>query len=180
MSHRAWWLVIATLVLLGVALVVHEATRPAPDGASPASAPAVDAPGAGAANSSGIAIAGAAPEAERNAAFADAVTTLHAYVAVLFKEDRSDADDYWLDGRPAASGESDLRALPRVTGIRLDNERPEPLDTAAVPEVLQIPVRLRVGGQGPLRHYAGHYRLRRVGEDWRITSASIEPSSVPR
>ena len=109
----------------------------------------------------------------------DALQTLHAYLAVLFKTDRSDADRYWRDGRPAG-GEGELRTLVDVTGIRADNTRPEPLDAQPVPDALQIPVRLRVGGTGPLRHYSGHYRMQYTPDGWRITSASIEPSPTPR
>ena len=166
MSHRAWWLVIATLVLLGIALAVHEATRAPVDlttAAPSASGGTMDADTARA----------------RNEAITEAVQTLHAYLAVLFKTDRSDADRYWRDGRPAG-GEGELRTLVDVTGIRADNTRPEPLDAQPVPDALQIPVRLRGGGTGPLRHYSGHYRMQYTPDGWRITSASIEPSPTPR
>ena len=53
----------------------------------------------------------------------------------------------------AAPAEQSVETLDtvRVTGIRADNTRPEPLDALPVPEALEIPVRLRVGGTGPLR-----------------------------
>ncbi|NYZ63680.1 hypothetical protein [Luteimonas deserti] len=179
MSHRRWWLAIATLLLLGIALAVHEATR------APGSGPgaADDAAGAsGALPDGGPPSTTASREAsdETGRVTVEAVDTVHAYLAALFSEDRAQADAYWLDGRPASSGESDLRALTPVTGIRVDNGRPEPLDTGTPPTALQIPVRMRIGGDGPLRRYNGHYRLRRVDGEWRITSASIDPSPGAR
>lgn len=177
MSHRAWWLVIALLILLGVALAVHEATRDPvgiPTHASDASGGTPDISAA-----AGASTAEAEAARARHEAIADAVQTLHAYLAVLFKDDRSEADTYWRDGRPGA-GDDALRVLTGVTGIRADNTRPEPLDALPVPEALEIPVRLRVGGTGPLRHFSGHYRMQRTAEGWRITSASIEPSPTPR
>lgn len=106
----------------------------------------------------------------------EAVSTLHTYVAALFKADRNEADALWAGGRPAARGEAELRALTGVTGVRFDNARPEPLDTLDVPAQLRIPVRLRVGGQGPLHRFEGHYDLQRDVQGWRIRAASIRPS----
>ncbi|MDR6993011.1 hypothetical protein [Luteimonas sp. 3794] len=110
----------------------------------------------------------------------DAVSAVHAYLAALFKDDRSEADALWIHGRPATPGEADLRTLEGVTGVRIDNERPQPLDAASVPTALRVPARLRIGGQGPLRRYTGHYDLRRDSEAWRITAASIDPSPAQR
>jgi len=180
MSHRAWWLVIATIVLLGIAVAVQEGLRrdaddvPSPDSpaaASTASAPSPDA--AGAAASAGL-------QAAHDAAMQDAVSAVHAYLAAVFKDDRSEADAMWIHGRPASQGEADLRTLEDVTGLRVDNARPQPLDATPVPTALRIPVHLRIGGQGPLRRYSGHYDLRREGETWRITAASIDPSPAQR
>lgn len=181
MSHRAWWLVIATIVLLGIAVAVQEGLRrdadnaPSPDSpaaaASTASAPSRDATGAA---------ANAELQAAHDAAMRDAVSAVHAYLAALFKDDRSEADAMWLHGRPASQGEADLRTLEDVTGLRVDNARPEPLDATPVPTALRIPVHLRIGGQGPLHRYSGHYDLRRDGETWRITAASIDPSPAQR
>lgn len=185
MSHRAWWLVIVTLVLLGIALAVHDALRPPPGGDAPLAprAPSATASGHDAASPDATVDADmVAAMATRDAAIAEAVDTLHAYGAALFRTDRSEADGYWLDGR-APAGEADLRGLPRVTGLRLENGAPEavdPVEGADVPAALRIPVRLRVAGDGPLRRYAGHYQLQRTAAGWRIVSASIEPSPSPR
>lgn len=177
MSHRTWWLVIAGLALLGLAFAVREATRPAAGGrAADQTTTTAAVPGTGA----GRDAADGAAAMARVQAMTEAVDTLHAYLAVLFKPDRSEADGYWIDGRPAAAGESDLRQLDPVTGVRIDNARPEPLDDSTVPDALQIPVKLRIGGQGPLRHYSGHYRMRKTGDGWRITSASIDLSPAQR
>jgi hypothetical protein len=67
-----------------------------------------------------------------------------------------------------------------VTGLRVDNERPQALDAAPVPTALRVPVRLRIGGQGSLRRYSGYYDLRRDGDTWHITTASIDPSPSQR
>lgn len=181
MSHRALWLVIATIVLLGIAVAVQEGLRrnmhdaPLPDSSSAA---AVDTSAASA--TAAAATASAELRAAHDAAMQDAVSAVHAYLAALFKDDRSEADALWIHGRPATQGEADLRTLEHVTGLRVDNERPQPLDATPVSTALRVPVRLRIGGQGPLRRYSGHYDLRLDGETWRITAASIDPSPAQR
>lgn len=176
MSHRAWWLVISAIVLLCIAVTVQDGLRRAEDRAAREATTAAAPP----TNQSGPATIDTGIDAQmqqaRNDAMTAAVTVLHTYVAALFKTDRSDADALWVDGHPATHGEADLRTLEGVTGVRVDNGRPDPLDTAPVPTQLRVPVHLRVGGQGPLRHYDGHYDLRREGENWRISGASIDPS----
>ncbi|MCD9028181.1 hypothetical protein LDO26_08155 [Luteimonas sp. BDR2-5] len=120
--------------------------------------------------------------AEHDAALTAAVSALHRYFAVLFNADRSEADRLWVDARPAASGEADLRTLDDVRSLRTENGTPRALDTASPPDALEIPVRLRIAaGNAPIREYIGHYRLRR-GHDgiWRITSASIDASPQRR
>jgi len=180
MSHRAWWLVISTIVLLCIALAVQDGLRRAARGDGGG-----DVATAGPVPAGQVATATAPPAPDvdtrqaRNDAMRDAVSTVHAYVALLFKSDRSEADAMWADGRVGA-GEANLRTLDAVTGVRVDNATPEPLDALPVPAALRIPVRLRVGGQGPLRHYAGHYDLRRDAGGWRIAAASIDPSPVGR
>lgn len=175
MSHRAWWLLIAAVVLLGIAVAVQDGLRRGPDReARTASAdlPASTSPVA-------TAPAGSAQDATlqaRNAAIGEAVSTLHSYLAALFKADRGEADAMWTGGRPAPLGELALRELRDVTGIRVDNRRPEPLDTAPVPQQLRIPVHLRIGVAGPLRRFEGHYDLQREADGWRIRAASIAPS----
>lgn len=175
MSHRAWWLVIAAVVLMGIAVAVQDGLRRdaerearAASADQPASiSPAADAPAGGGQD---------ATLQARNAAVGEAVSTLHAYLAALFKADRSEADAMWTGGRPAPLGESALRELRDVTGIRVENRRPEPLDTAPVPQQLRIPVHLRIGVAGPLRRFEGHYDLQREADGWRIRAASIAPS----
>ena len=181
MSHRAWWLVIASIVLLGIAVAVQEGLRrDADDVPSPDSPVATASDTSGASPDAATAAANAELRAAHDAAMRDAVSAVHAYLAALFKEDRSEADALWLHGRPATQGEADLRTLEHVTGLRIDNTRPQPLDAAPVPTALRIPVHLRIGGEGPLRRYGGHYDLRRDGDTWRITAASIDPSPAQR
>lgn len=180
MSHRAWWLVIAAIVLLGIAVAVQEGLRRGADDAGFAQPSGPATASSGASPGSGGAGANAEARAAYAAAMTDAVSTLHTYLAALFKDDRSEADALWIHGRPGTQGEANLRTLDGVTGLRVDNERPQPLDASPVPTALRIPVRLRIGGQGPLRRYDGHYDLRRDGAGWRITAASIDPSPAQR
>ena len=181
MSHRAWWLVITTIVLLGIAVAVQEGLRRNADDATTSASPAAAASEtSGASPDASTAAASAELRAAHDAAMQDAVSAVHAYLAALFKDDRSEADALWIHGRPASQGEADLRTLEHVTGVRVDNARPQPLDATPVPTALRIPVHLRIGGQGPLRRYSGHYDLRRDGGTWRITAASIDPSPAQR
>ncbi|UHH10668.1 hypothetical protein LU699_02720 [Luteimonas fraxinea] len=181
MSHRAWWLVIATIVLLGIAVAVQEGLRRNADDVSSPDAPGATAPDSSDASpAAAIAAGNAELRAAHDTAMQDAVSAVHAYLAALFKDDRSEADALWIHGRPASQGEADLRTLEDVPGLRVDNERPQPLDATPVPTALRIPVHLRIGGQGPLRRYSGYYDLRRDGETWRITAASIDPSPAQR
>ncbi len=186
MTARQRWIFAAIIALLIGAFALQRCTRDTSalerteDGgsersASPAAISATDASADAAARSGQAAIAA------HDAAMAAAVTELHAYLAVLFKPDRSEADAYWVNRSPDASGEADLRTLDRVTSLRSENGRPETMTGATPPDSLEIPIRLRIGVDGAVRDYTGHYRLRRVvdGNVWRITSASIT-ASPPR
>lgn len=112
-----------------------------------------------------------------------AVATLQSYLAALGGDDRASADAFWAGGRPPRdSREADLRNLQDLRGFRIENGRPEALDSEAVPRALEIPVELRVSvANGPLRRYRGWYRMRRAVADnrWEITSASMEAVGRP-
>lgn len=179
MSHRAWWLVISAVVLLCIAVAVQDGLRLGQERAAREAA-AVDTAmsTATAPPPSQASLGNADVQRARDTAMMEAVSTLHTYVAALFKTDSSEADALWTSGHPAAQGETGLRALTGVTGVRIDNSRPEQLDTLEVPAQLRIPVRLRVGAQGPLRRFEGHYDLQRDADGWRIRAASIAPSPV--
>jgi hypothetical protein len=90
MSHRAWWLVIATIVLLGIAVAVQEGLR-----RNLHDAPLPDSPSAAAADTSAASATAAAATASvelraaHDAAMQDAVSAVHAYLAALFKDDRA-------------------------------------------------------------------------------------------
>ncbi|WP_101925922.1 MULTISPECIES: hypothetical protein [Luteimonas] len=182
MSTRSRWIAAVVLAVVLVGFGVQRCTRNALDDAS------ADAPMAGSTHPPAVApdAASAAVEAEaaraaraaHDAAMSAAVSELHAYLAVLFKPDRSEADAYWVDGAPDARGEADLRALDAVRSVRTENGRPVPMTGVSPPESLEIPVRLRVATDAGVRQYTGYYRLRRVvaGNRWRITSASITAS----
>lgn len=179
MSHRAWWLVIAALVLLGVAVALQDGLR-----VQTATAEADLVPVAQTSARIGE-DRDASPDIDRATRLAqadamrEAVETLHRYFPVLFREDTAEADAFWLHGRPAAQGEADLRALEHVSGLRVDNAPPEALSAGPAPDSVRVPVRLRIGGQGPLRRYTGHYDLRRDADGWRIAAASIARSPEP-
>lgn len=114
---------------------------------------------------------------QRDDAMYAAVGTLQRYMAALGSDDRAKADAFWVDGRPAANGEADLRTLQALRGLRIENGTPKPMDAAQVPSALEIPVTLRVSLQdAPMRRYSGWYRLRQAvtGDRWEITSASID------
>lgn len=176
MSHRAWWLVISAVVLLCIAVAVQDGLRRGQQRTARDAIAAEEAAMSSARPTAPAGSAGAEAQQARDAAMREAVSTLHTYVAALFKADRNEADALWTGGRPLERGEEELRALTGVTGVRVDNSRPEPLDTLDVPAQLRIPVRLRVGGQGPLRRFEGHYDLQRDVDGWRIRAASIGPS----
>jgi hypothetical protein len=113
----------------------------------------------------------------RSDAMVDAASTLHRYFAAL-PGDRATADTFWAGGKPPAnSGEADLRTLEDLRALRIQNRTPSALDSAPVPDSLQVPVELRaIVGQTAMRHYRGWYRMRRSVSDngWEITSASID------
>lgn len=113
-----------------------------------------------------------------------AVATLQRYLAALGGDDRAAADAFWTGGQPPRnSREADLRTLQDLRGLRIENGRPEALDSEAVPRALEIPVELRVSvANGPLRRYRGWYRMRRAVADdrWEITSASMETVGRPQ
>lgn len=118
------------------------------------------------------------------AAMRSAVSTLHAYIAALPEPDRAKADAFWVGEHPAPDArEADLRDLPaQPRALRVQNGVPKPLDDAAVPSAVEIPVQLRLHlDQPPVRLYEGWYRLSRSGDgdDWRITGAAIDALPPP-
>ena len=91
--------------------------------------------------------------------------------------DREAADTFWGYQRmPCGSEEADLRALKNLSGLRIENQVPEPLDKEPVPELLRIPVDLRATLEnGENRRYKGWYRLRRsqVEQRWELTGVLV-------
>ena len=172
-------LVLLALVAAGIVLLrscEDAAPQDSADATTPAPAGRVDdesGPGADAATRArAIAL-------QREAAMHAAVSTLHRYLAALGGSDRAAADAFWAGkAPPAVSGEADLRSLEKLQSLRSENGTPQPLDSEAVPNALEIPIELRASLQGqPLRRYRGWYRMRRAVADggWEITSASIAP-----
>jgi hypothetical protein len=184
MTHRGlrWFILLLMLVAIGLGLHTCADRRgetPQPsDPRPPAPTSAASAPAHGADD------IGEMLRARHNAAMRSAVSTLHAYIAVLPEDDRAKADAFWIDARPADDAhEADLRALaapPRA--LRVQNGAPRSLDDAPVPTNVEIPVQLRLHlEQPPARRYEGWYRLRRIGDgdDWRITGAAIDALPAP-
>lgn len=113
-----------------------------------------------------------------------AVATLQRYLAALGGDDRAAADAFWAGGSPPRDpNEADLRNLRELRGLRIENGKPQALDSEPVPRALEIPVELRVSvANGPLRRYQGWYRMRRAVADdrWEITSASVALVNRPQ
>lgn len=186
MQIRPIWLLPALVLVAVLAIGVRSCVYPEPETDTPLSPGTTDVASA--------ATQGAAADAEaarlrkqirqHDDALYAAVATLQRYLAALGGDDRGSADAFWAGGRPPRdSREADLRNLQDLRGLRIENGRPEALDSEAVPRALEIPVELRVSvANGPLRRYRGWYRMRRAVADnrWEITSASMEAVGRPR
>lgn len=114
---------------------------------------------------------------QRDAAYNDAVDTLHRYLQRIGAGDSEAAAKFWGYQRaPRGNEESDLRTLRNLRGLRIENQAPEPLDQEPVPELLRIPVELRATLEnGENRRYKGWYRLRRnqVEQRWELTGVLV-------
>lgn len=185
MTHRnglRWFLLLLMLATLWLGL---RGCSDGADGRSAATSKAsVPAASANAGNLPPTDEAGGQVRMQHAAAVRSAVSTLHAYIAALPDHDRAKADAFWVGERPAPDArEADLRHLttpPRA--LRIQNGVPKPLDDAAVPSAVEIPVQLRLHlDQPPVRLYDGWYRLSRSGDgdDWRITGAAIDALPPP-
>jgi len=144
-----------------------QAADASPSSPAPATLPATPDPDA-------LAAAKAQSEGMRQA-----VSQLHDYLGALGADDRARADAQWSGGRPPPRADDyALRALDNLSALRIQNERPVPLDKQLPSASLEIPVRLRASlDDGQTRQLQGWYRLRRKvdGSGWEITSASLQP-----
>lgn len=113
----------------------------------------------------------------RDAAYNEAVGTLHLYLQRIGAGDTEAAAKFWGYQRaPRGNEEADLRTLRNLRGFRIENQAPEPLDQEPVPELLRIPVELRATLEnGENRRYKGWYRLRRnqVEQRWELTGVLV-------
>lgn len=150
--------------------------QPDPDGAvAPPAAPAPD-------DAQTRAQAAAAQRAQAQSqqrldAMTDAVNELHQYLQKLGSGKREEADKHWAYQRlPRGNEEADLRALDNLRAIRIENDTPKQIDQEPQPELLEIPVDLRVSLQdGENRRYKGWYRMKRnpVDRRWELIGVSI-------
>ncbi|MBN6149474.1 hypothetical protein JR065_03920 [Xanthomonas sp. AmX2] len=100
------------------------------------------------------------------------------YLGLLPAADRSGADALWVGGRPPPrADDAVLREMTDIRSLRIETDRPQPLDREDPPRALEVPVRLRLHGDGGSRRLQGWYRVRaKIGGDgWEITSASLQP-----
>ncbi|MET0814852.1 MAG: hypothetical protein ABWX88_06630 [Pseudoxanthomonas sp.] len=117
--------------------------------------------------------------AKNSANLAQAASTLHAYLAVVAGKDWTKADAYWVGGKaPPRPDDYTVRSIEDLGSMRINSKAPEALDEESPTRAVEIPVTLRVRGDGGIREINGWYRMRRkVSDDgWEITSASLQPS----
>lgn len=124
--------------------------------------------------------AAATPGADARAARArqQAASTVQRYLGLLPAADRSGADALWAGGRPPPrADDAVLREMADIRSLRIETDRPQPLDREDPPRALEVPVRLRLHSDGGSRRLQGWYRVRaKIGGDgWEITSASLQP-----
>jgi hypothetical protein len=85
-----------------------------------------------------------AARAASNAA-QQAASTLHAYLGVLPRADRSAADAYWSGSGPGSpAGDAVLRGVTDLRGMRILNDAPKALDRESPPRAFEVPVQLRL------------------------------------
>lgn len=178
MPSRLWWLLlVALLVTCGLAGIRSCRHSDASENVVPR-APSPSATGVKQAESEAEALELRERIRRHDDAVYAAIATLQRYLAALGDDDRSRADAFWAGKKPPTdTREADLRSLRDLRGLRIENGKPQALDSEAVPQSLEIPVELRVGfAHGPMRRYRGWYRLRRsvIDGQWEITSASID------
>lgn len=112
-------------------------------------------------------------------AMSEAVSTLHAYLAVVAGKDWDKANAYWSGGKPPPR-EDDyaVRGIEDLRSMRINNEPPKPLDDESPSKYIEIPVSLRIRKDTGVYEINGWYRLQRKAMDdgWEIASASLQPS----
>ena len=118
------------------------------------------------------------PPSEK-AGYAEAASTLHAYLRVIAAKQWNEADSYWSGGKaPSQPGDTSVRAAQDLRSMRIQNGSPKPLDNESPARSIEIPVTLRVRETTGITEINGWYRLRRKvgGDGWEITSASLQPA----
>lgn len=114
---------------------------------------------------------------QRLDAMTEAVDELHQYLQQLGSGKREQANEHWAYQRlPRGNEEADLRTLDNLRAIRIENDTPKQIDQEALPELLEIPVDLRVSlHDGENRRYKGWYRMKRnpVDRRWQLIAVSI-------
>ena len=174
MTMRAMVLVTMVLLIGGCSCSRPPDTEPAPLATTPQQ-PALPV----------ASVDSAPPSADTQAAeiqartMSEAVSTLHAYLAVVAGKDWDKANAYWSGGKPPPR-EDDyaVRGIEDLRSMRINNEPPKPLDRESPSKYIEIPVSLRVRKDSGIYEINGWYRLQRRAADdgWEIASASLQPS----
>lgn len=169
------------LTLIGLSLLLGSCSCSRDPDAKDAPASAITGPAAPTTSPQALA-AQAADQQAVNAqavAMSQAVSTVHAYLALVAGKDWEKADAYWTGGKPSPRPDDySVRGIEDLRSLRINNESPKPLDNQSPTQSVEVPVILRIRKQGSPYEIKGWYRLRqKVGADgWEITSASLQPT----
>lgn len=169
------------IMLVLVALLIGGCScsrEPDPETTPPAPAPAQAVLQTDTVDSASVSAATQAAEIQARA-IAEAVSTLHSYLAVVAGKDWDKANAYWSGGKPPPREEDyAVRGIEDLRSMRINNEAPKPLDDESPSKYIEIPVSLRIRKDSGIYEINGWYRLQRKATDdgWEIASASLQPS----
>ncbi|MDR2870995.1 MAG: hypothetical protein LBV45_00340 [Xanthomonadaceae bacterium] len=174
---RIGWLVFA----LSVGMLSGCSCQKSPESADAKPSPIVD-------NATPNDAAALSPEemeakARHSRALANAVDAVQRYLNALAMRDQALADGFWSGGRPPSQPDDVVlrTALKDMQSIKIMSDAPVALDDQSPPQLLEVPVRLRIQTPSGLQRINGTYRLHiKPSTDtdpakWEIVSASIQP-----
>jgi hypothetical protein len=114
----------------------------------------------------------------------DAAKLIQTYLNAMVVQDTGKADALWSGGKPPPDPGDDLlrKRKGEFVSVRIMNDVPLPVDEQSPPQLLEVPVRLRIETAQGLQRVHGSYRLRfKPAENpsaegkWEIISASLQP-----